>query len=102
MREKKILFRKLPQLFSGYPTPKIEWQKADARPLSSGNIRQVVCLIIEKEKKELIPIFQGSQLRINRATSQDSGIYKCLGRIFSPKISRLISLDFQRAIWSDS
>ncbi len=27
----------------GYPTPKIEWQKADARPLSSGHIRQVVC-----------------------------------------------------------
>jgi len=26
----------------GYPTPKIEWQKADARPLSSGHIRQVV------------------------------------------------------------
>lgn len=26
----------------GYPTPSIEWQKADARPLSSGHIRQVV------------------------------------------------------------
>ena len=29
-------------LVLGYPTPKIEWQKADARPLSSGHIRQVV------------------------------------------------------------
>lgn len=27
----------------GYPTPKIEWQKADAQPLSSGHIRQIVC-----------------------------------------------------------
>lgn len=26
----------------GYPTPRIEWQKADARPLSSGHVRQVV------------------------------------------------------------
>jgi len=45
----------------GYPTPKIEWQKADARPLTSGHIRQV-----------------GSQLQLYRVTSGDSGIYKCL------------------------
>ena len=32
---------------SGYPTPKIEWQKADARPLTSGHIRQVVCLTFQ-------------------------------------------------------
>jgi hypothetical protein len=37
--EKFIIFYRFS---SGYPTPKIEWQKADARPLSSGHIRQAV------------------------------------------------------------
>jgi hypothetical protein len=63
---------------SGYPTPKIEWQKADARPLSSGHIRQLVCIL-----KLIIPFYnvflQGSQLHLTRVTSRDSGIYKCLG-----------------------
>ncbi|CAF1488042.1 unnamed protein product, partial [Rotaria sordida] len=45
----------------GYPTPNIEWQKADAQPLGSGHIRQV-----------------GSQLHLYHVTSRDSGIYKCL------------------------
>ncbi|CAF4310407.1 unnamed protein product, partial [Adineta steineri] len=45
----------------GYPTPKIEWQKADARPLTSGYIRQV-----------------GSQLQLYHVSSKDTGIYKCL------------------------
>ncbi|CAF3468761.1 unnamed protein product, partial [Rotaria sp. Silwood2] len=45
----------------GYPAPNIEWQKADAQPLSSGHIRQV-----------------GSQLHLYQVTSRDSGIYKCL------------------------
>ncbi|CAF5048766.1 unnamed protein product, partial [Rotaria sp. Silwood1] len=43
------------------PTPNIEWQKADAQPLSLGHIRQV-----------------GSQLHLYQVTSRDSGIYKCL------------------------
>ncbi|CAF0747085.1 unnamed protein product [Didymodactylos carnosus] len=45
----------------GYPTPKIEWQRADGKPLSSGEIRQV-----------------GTQLQLNHVTRADGGIYKCL------------------------
>ncbi|CAF1399454.1 unnamed protein product [Rotaria sordida] len=51
----------------GYPTPNIEWQKADAQPLGSGHIRQV-----------------GSQLHLYHVTSRDSGIYKCLGLFIKP------------------
>ncbi|CAF0968482.1 unnamed protein product [Rotaria magnacalcarata] len=45
----------------GYPAPTIEWQKADAQPLSSGHIRQM-----------------GSQLHLHQVTRRESGIYKCL------------------------
>ena len=66
----------------GYPTPKIEWQKADARPLSSGYIRQVVMFFPSSAVLSLTKIcfLQGSQLQsLLTLLMQDSGIYKCLG-----------------------